>query len=190
MEVAELARINGLDPSRPLEVGQRLRLRASSGSSGEERVVEVPGGGVEQRREGVPSGSGSNGDLLRPSRHGFIWPVEGRVVRQFLNRPDEKYAGIDIAAPKGTEVRAAKDGKVVYAGDSIPAYGRMVIVSHDGNLASCYAHNDRLLVREGQQVRRGQVIARSGDTGRGSEPFLHFQIRRGGDAINPMPMLP
>lgn len=192
MEVNELARLNGLDPARPLQVGQRLRLRgpaSSSGNDSAERLVEIPGGGVEQSSSKSRTQAAGDG-TLRPSSRGFIWPVEGRVVRQFLNRPDEKYAGIDIAAPTGSEVRAARDGKVVYAGDSIPAYGRMVIVSHDGNLATCYAHNSRLLVREGQQVRRGQVIARSGDTGRGSEPFLHFQIRRDGDAVNPMPYLP
>lgn len=195
MQVSELARINGLNPERPLHVGQRLRLTGSGATerangSGAESMVDVPGGGVERRAPAQATSSSRSPSSLQPSRQGFIWPVEGRVIRQFLNRPDEKYTGIDIAAPKGTEVRAARDGKVVYAGDSISAYGRMTILSHSGNLATVYGHTDRLLVREGQQVRQGQVIARSGDTGRGSEPFLHFEIRRNGDAVNPLPFLP
>lgn len=193
LTVEQLARINRLDPSAPIDVGQRLVVDTGYG-----RVTDVPGGGVKRPDSPPPSvptvrdepEQQDSGTTIRPSKHGFIWPVEGRVIRRHTVRADEKHMGINIAVPVGTEVRAAKDGKVVYSGDSIPFYGNMVIIKHDNNLASCYAQNERLLVREGQQVKRGQVIARSGEDGRGPEPYLHFEIRRDGDAIDPEPYLP
>lgn len=112
------------------------------------------------------------------------------MVRRFANNNSEKSFGINIAAPLGTDVRAARDGVVTYAKDSIKAYGRMVIVEHDDGLASCYAHNRRLTVREGDRVRQGQVIAEVGDSGRGGTAALHFEIRRRGVAVNPEEYLP
>lgn len=111
-------------------------------------------------------------------------------MRRFANNNSEKSFGINIAAPLGTDVRAARDGVVTYAKDSIKAYGRMVIVEHDDGLASCYAHNRRLVVREGERVRQGQVIAEVGDSGRGGTAALHFEIRRRGVAVNPEEYLP
>jgi len=138
---------------------------------------DVPGGGIAR-------------DSVQPSRRGFIWPTEGRVIRRFVNSPSEKSYGIDIAAPLGSEVRAARDGKIVFADNSIAAYGRMVIVEHDDSLASCYAHNRRLLVRVGDRVKQGQVIAEVGNSGRSSIAALHFEIRRRGTAVNPEDYLP
>lgn len=160
---------------------------------------EIPGGGLERStpptdRRSATGGAGNSpaqkAPVLRPSRRGFIWPLEGRVIRRFVDNNTEKQLGINIAAPLGTEIRAARDGEVVYAGDAIRAYGRMVVVEHAGGLASCYAHNQMLLVREGQRVRMGQVIARVGDTGRGGTPHLHFEIRRNGEAVDPEEYLP
>lgn len=156
------------------------------------REVDVPGGGVaESDPEPVRSTTPPPVDRpTRPSERGFIWPVEGRVLRRFVDRSDEKYTGIDLSVPVGTEVRAAKDGKVVFAGDTIPGYGRLIIIEHVGGLASTYGHNDRLLAKKGQDVKRGQVIARSGNSGRGGDPYLHFEIRRNREAVNPEPYLP
>ncbi len=186
LTVEELARRNGIAPNDPLEVGQRLVIVPAR---------EIPGGGL--RAPSAPSQSGSSrssssstSSSPAPSRHGFIWPVEGHVIKRHTVRSDELHTGINIGVPKGTEVRASKSGQVVYAGDTIPYYGKMIIISHAGGMATCYAMNDRLLVRKGQSVRRGQVIARSGDSGRGSEPYLHFEVRRDGEAVDPEPYLP
>lgn len=191
MTVDQLAALNGLDRNRPLEVGQRLRV---SGASPAPAVEDIPGGGIELARqrapEPAPSAPTSPPSSARPSRQGFIWPVEGRVIRTFVNNSQEKYTGIDIAVPEGTEIRAARDGKVTYAGDTIRYYGNMVIISHDGGLSTCYAQTARILVRKGQEVKRGQVIARSGRGKANNEPYLHFEIRRGGDAVNPIGFLP
>ncbi|MBI1293087.1 peptidoglycan DD-metalloendopeptidase family protein [bacterium] len=189
LTVSELAKANGISSSASLEVGQKLVVTKAQN--------EVPGGGVVAAPvipsvESVPSNaaSTSGSSSTKPSSRGYIWPLEGRILRGYIDKDDEKYTGIDIAAARGTEVRAAKDGRVLYEGDGIPSYGRMVIISHDGDVASCYAQLDRILVKKDQQVRRGQVIGRSGDPGRGREPYLHFEIRRGGKAVDPEPYLP
>lgn len=98
--------------------------------------------------------------------------------------------GLDIGVPYGTEVRAARSGTVVYSDDSIPYYNAMIIISHDDGFATCYAQNSRLLVREGQRVQQGQVIARSGNSGMGGNPYLHFELRKNSEAVNPEPYLP
>jgi LysM repeat protein len=194
LTINELARLNGLKTDAQLLLGQRLVVPTVH--------QDIPGGGVKSSEQRKPStqespsrasSTSSSKDVTRglpPSKEGFIWPVEGRLIRRFRKTSEEMYTGIDIAVPRGTEVRAAKEGKVVYAGSGIPGYGNLVIVQHDTKTATVYAHNDRLLVREGQKVSRGQAVARSGDSGKGNEPFLHFELRRNGDAVNPEPFLP
>lgn len=171
LSVAGLASLNGISPSETIKVGQVLRV-----GGGE----DIPGGGV--------SSIGSNARATGSSR--FIWPAEGRVIKSFTNRSDQRYPAIDIQLPKGTEVRASRAGRVVYVGDGIPGYGQTVIISHSGGYATCYGHLDRILVRDNQSVSQGQVIGRSGDSGRGSTPFLKFEIRKDSEAVNPIPLLP
>lgn len=186
---ATLARLNGLPVTARLEVGQRLRVAETRKPTA--APVDIPGGGVRvSDPPSPPASSSSSGASIKPSRSGFIWPVEGRVIRRFTNVADKKFTGIDIKTPRGTEVRAANDGRVVYTGDSMPGYGRMVIIDHAAGLATCYGQNDQILVSKGQQVRRGQVIARSGNTGTGGEAYLHFEVRRNGEAVNPESHLP
>ncbi|MCC5876102.1 MAG: peptidoglycan DD-metalloendopeptidase family protein [Candidatus Sumerlaeia bacterium] len=178
--VSRLAALNDISASAPLHVGQVLRVEGGE---------DVPGGGVSSGGS-TSNSSGGSRYFSGSSSSLFIWPAEGRILRRFADRSDHKYTGIDIQVPKGTEVRASASGRVVFVGDGIPGYGQMVIISHDNNYATCYAHLDRALVRENQSVSQGQVIARSGDTGRGSSPFLNFEIRRNGNAINPETLLP
>ena len=100
------------------------------------------------------------------------------------------HEGIDLAAPKGTPVFAAREGIVLYASDKLGGYGKMVVLQHQGDLLTAYAHNSSLLVREGDRVRAGQMIARVGQTGRASAPHLHFEVRRGQIPQNPLRYLP
>ena len=107
-------------------------------------------------------------------------------------RADNYYAAgnrIDIAAPEGTEVSAAADGTVIYAGEQ-PAYGAVVILRHEDGLVTLYAHNSAVLVREGARVARGEPIARVGQTGRTTGPHLHFEVRQGTRPRNPLLFLP
>ncbi len=121
---------------------------------------------------------------------GFLWPVNGKVVGSFgpIGK-GQRRDGIDIAARKGAPVLAADDGVVVYAGDGIRGYGRMVLVRHKNGYVSTYAYNSALMVEEGDVVKRGQVIARVGDTGDATRPMLHFELRKGREPINPETVL-
>ena len=112
------------------------------------------------------------------------WPVKGKVTTEF----NETNKGIDIAGKVGEPVLAASDGKVVYAGNSLRGYGNLVIIKHDNTYLTAYAHNSKLLVKEGDSVRKGQRIAEMGDTDTNS-PKLHFELRVNGKPVNPTPYL-
>ena len=112
------------------------------------------------------------------------WPAKGKVTGEF----NETNKGIDIAGKVGEPVLAASDGKVVYAGNSLRGYGNLVIVKHDNTYLTAYAHNSKLLVKEGDSVRKGQKIAEMGDTDTNS-PKLHFELRVNGKPVNPTPYL-
>ena len=121
----------------------------------------------------------------------FIWPAHGRVLAGFgplagRSRND----GINIAVPEGTDVQAADDGVVVYAGSDVNGYGNLVLLRHSNGFVTAYAHASELLVSLGETVRRGQVIAKSGRSGNVSEPLVHFEIRKGTLPIDPMQYLP
>jgi murein DD-endopeptidase MepM/ murein hydrolase activator NlpD len=117
----------------------------------------------------------------------FLWPVNGKVVSPFGPKDGGLHNdGINIAAPLGTPVRAADNGVVVYAGNELRGFGNLLLVRHAGGWVSAYAHCDALLVKRGQEVKRGQVIARVGQTGNVAAPQLHFELRKGAQAINPM----
>ena len=111
-------------------------------------------------------------------------PAKGKVTSEF----NETNKGIDIAGKVGEPILAASDGKVVYAGNSLRGYGNLVIVKHDNTYLTAYAHNSKLLVKEGDSVRKGQKIAEMGDTDTNS-PKLHFELRVNGKPVNPTPYL-
>jgi murein DD-endopeptidase MepM/ murein hydrolase activator NlpD len=114
----------------------------------------------------------------------FRWPARGRVIAGFgANGGNE---GINIAVPEGTPVKAAEAGTVTYAGSEVKGYGNLVLVKHENGYVSAYAHNGSLNVKRGEQVKRGQVIATSGQTGNVTSPQLHFEIRKGAQPVDPM----
>ncbi|KTT70835.1 M23 family metallopeptidase, partial [Sphingomonas endophytica] len=121
----------------------------------------------------------------------FAWPVDGRIIRRFgAGASGERFDGVEIAVPTDTPVRASANGTVVYAGDGIAALGGLVIVKHGDTWTSIYGHARKLLVRRGQAVTRGQVIAISGATGFADRPQLHFELRRGRTPVDPVSQLP
>jgi murein DD-endopeptidase MepM/ murein hydrolase activator NlpD len=128
---------------------------------------------------------------LQNRTRSWRWPTNSVVVTStFGSRGKEHHDGVDLRAQIGTPVQAAADGKVIYAGGKIRGYGRMVVIRHDGKLSTIYAHNSKLLVSSGQKIRRGQKIALSGNTGHSSGPHLHFEVREGVTAIDPMLLMP
>ena len=124
------------------------------------------------------------------SREGFIWPVDGDLVGSFQqNSVKGRSGGVTIAARKGAAVRASDGGIVAYAGEALSGYGRMVMLRHAEGYVTLYAHNDAILVQEGDVVKRGQPIAEVGNSGDVSDSQLHFEIRRGKTPIDPAKIL-
>ncbi len=150
-----------------------------SAESGDYWYSERPSG-----RLGVPHNAGF-------SRAGFGWPVRsGSVSSYYGPRSRNFHEGIDIGAPRGAPVLAAKAGRVVYSGRAIRGYGNLVIISHNSGYSTLYAHNSRNLVRKGSYVRRGEKIALIGSTGRSTGPHVHFEVRKNERPADPLGYLP
>jgi murein DD-endopeptidase MepM/ murein hydrolase activator NlpD len=117
---------------------------------------------------------------------GFRWPVRGRVIAGFGPKPNGlQNDGINLAVPEGTPVKAADDGVVAYAGSELKGYGNLVLVRHSNGYVTAYAHTSEIMVKRGDSVKRGQVIAKSGQTGSVTSPQLHFEIRKGATPVDP-----
>ncbi len=211
-----IAQANGLSNNAGLTVGQNVSIPGGSGSSQfPSRVAKAqvssnpsvtnPTPVQTQQRpvvvEKVPAiptaepkkTAGVNTPLPKPERRSssrFRWPLNGRIISTFGPKPSgSRNDGINIAVPAGTSVRAAENGVVAYAGNELKGYGNLVLVRHDGGWVTAYAHNTELFVKRGDRVTRGRVIAKSGSTGSVSSPQLHFELRKGADAVDPMKYL-
>ena len=112
----------------------------------------------------------------------FRWPARGRIIQGFKSGGND---GINISVPAGTSVRAAESGTVVYSGDGLKGYGNLVLIKHPNGFVSAYGNNGELDVKRGELVKRGQVIAKSGDTGNVNSPQLHFELRKGSTPVDP-----
>jgi len=118
----------------------------------------------------------------------YSWPVAGRITSHYGGRHDEFHHGLDIAAPLGSPIRAVANGQITFAGWR-PIYGQTVIINHDDGRKTLYGHASRILVRKGQQVAAGKVIAEIGSTGRSTGPHLHFEIYEQGRTVDPLERL-
>jgi murein DD-endopeptidase MepM/ murein hydrolase activator NlpD len=120
----------------------------------------------------------------------FSWPVNGSTLSDYGAKAGGRHNdGINIGAPLGTPVRTAAAGDVVYTGDTIAGFGNLILIRHSGGYATAYAHLQKVLVKQGDHVSSGQSIAQIGKTGNVSSPQLHFEIRKGTQAVNPKPYL-
>lgn len=136
--------------------------------------------GVEEQR-------GPSKTVNAVSNEGWIWPVKGKVVR-FFSPQDNLSKGIDISAADGTPIVSSRSGEVIYAGSQLKGYGNLIIIRHDDEYLSAYAHNRVILVKEGQSIKQGEKIAELGSSGTQS-PKLHFEIRQQGKPVNPLQFL-
>ena len=175
----QLGRVNNISDPNCITVGQR---------------IFVPGA---RRRLPVSVITPEAAQTERPpprdlptGKHFFVWPItQGKLTSAFGPRGDSFHDGIDVSAPHGTPVHAARAGEVLYS-DNLRGYGNVIILRHSDGYASVYAHNAEQLVSVADRVLQGQVIARVGESGRTSGPNLHFEVRKNNVARNPLYYLP
>jgi lipoprotein NlpD len=182
----EIARANHLrDPGR-IRVGQRLVIPGAKKRVEVRAVAPARPTFLPNRADRVstdPRAQPRNAPRLQ-------WPVSsGAVTSGFGQRGGEYHDGIDISTVTGAPIRAAADGEVVYSA-SLPGYGNMIVLRHPGGYATIYAHNERHHVRDGERVRRGQLIGTVGRSGRTTGTNLHFEVRKDNVPYNPLHFLP
>jgi len=178
--VDELSRVNRIADPADIEIGNRLFI------PGARRVLDVPVYRPEQTatlERKLPAREIGN------SRLQFAWPVQGKIIARFGVEKELRNNGIAIAAPEGTPIRAAEQGKVIYGGADLRDYGNLIVIDHDGGFATVYAHNQVNLVTRGERVSKGQVIAKVGMTGVAETPYVHFEIRQNAKAKDPLVFL-
>jgi lipoprotein NlpD len=180
----EIARLNNIANPDRIRVGQRLFI---PGAARQLPVTVITP--ADAQVEATLSPKSTPALSIPVTDQVFIWPVNGTINSGFGPRGSSFHDGLDIAAPEGTSIRAIESGEVIYS-DQLRGYGNMVVLRHADGFVSVYAHNQHNLVREGQKVSRGEIIARVGSTGRVTGPHLHFEIRRDNKALDPLPYMP
>ena len=175
----ELAKANRLKEPSQIYVGQRILIPGANRQLPVDTIAPVAAAPVSRT---LPAPVEIAGDPL-------LWPVSGTINSNYGPRGSSFHDGIDIAAPEGTPIQAIERGEVIYS-DQLRGYGNIVIVRHQGGIVSVYAHNQVNLVREGQQVSKGEAIAKVGSTGRVTGPHLHLEIRKNNTAQDPLRYLP
>ncbi len=192
----DIAAWNQIDNPNLIEVDQLLRVRppASSSVASAPRTAPDPKQQAEIRplagAKPAPTPQPAPPVATAPTAKAvdgiqLAWPAQGQVITQFA---DPGYKGIALAGTEGDPILAAGDGRVVYSGNGLRGYGNLVIVKHDGDFLTAYAHNKSILVSEGQTVKRGQKIAELGKTD-SDIPKLHFEVRRSGKPVDPLKFL-
>jgi len=184
VSVSALARLNNVKAPYRIRIGQILRLPKNRqvASNQYSKLRGTPKTSKTRRSKKVP-------ELRAPPRTSsrFLWPVRGKIISRFGKKKGGLYNdGLNIAAAAGSPVRAAENGVVAYGGSELAGFGNLILIKHSGGYVTAYAHNSVLLVKRGQTVRRGQIIAKVGSTGAVARPQLHFEIRKGRRSVNPL----
>ena len=219
VSVTELARANSLDPSAKLKLGIKLTVpgaktaavapaaqpaavaaaqpdaalappatkmaAATGGPQQSARLAQATTKVEDTSAEAPIKATEATGAL--PT---FRWPVRGKVITSYGAKTNGKANdGINLAVPEGTPVKAAEDGVVAYSGNELKGYGNLVLVRHANGYVTAYAHASELLVKRGDTIKRGQIIAKSGQSGEVGSPQLHFEIRKGSTPVDPLQFL-
>ncbi|MGA2055563.1 MAG: LysM peptidoglycan-binding domain-containing M23 family metallopeptidase [Bradyrhizobium sp.] len=211
ISAGELARANGLDAGAKLKIGMKLNVPVKA-SAANAPVVQAATAPVppatkmaavapdpQQKARLAQTTSVEEAQAVEaPVKSGeatgalptFRWPVRGKVIAGYGAKTNGKANdGINLAVPEGTPVKAAEDGIVTYSGNELKNYGNLVLVHHSNGYVTAYAHASELLVKRGDTIKRGQVIAKSGQSGDVGSPQLHFEIRRGTAPLDPLQFL-
>lgn len=188
LDYKTVARINGIRSPYTIYVGQKLKFKASKSSSRTATISTTSSKSTVSKAPSSQTKTKTSDTYVGNSNLRWHWPTSGQVISTYSNSsPGRK--GIDIAGSAGQSVVAAASGKVVYSGNSLHRYGNLLIIKHNDVYLSAYAHNQKLLVKEGQIVKAGQKIALLGSSGT-QRNKLHFEIRRNGKPVDPLRFLP
>jgi murein DD-endopeptidase MepM/ murein hydrolase activator NlpD len=216
--VAELARANSIEPSAKLKLGMKLTVpgaKAAAAPAAQPAVVAAaqPAAPLAapatklavvtadpQQKARLAQAAPTAEDITaeNPVKAAdatgalptFRWPVRGKVITSYGAKTNGKANdGINLAVPEGTPVKAAEDGVVAYSGNELKGYGNLVLVRHSNGYVTAYAHASELLVKRGDTIKRGQIIAKSGQSGEVGSPQLHFEIRKGSSPVDPLQFL-
>lgn len=199
VDITSLSRVNNLQTPYSLNVGDRLVLPASVGnvpaasySAAQSSASSASSAAVKTAYTPAKSAPVTDSYVAPKARKTkFDWPVKGTIISGYGNLGSgRKNDGINIKAALGTNVKAADSGTVAYAGNELKGFGNLILIKHPDGWITAYAHNDRLFVKKGQKVSRGEKIATVGSTGSVTTPQLHFEVRSGKKAVNPRPYLP
>ena len=215
VSAAELARANGIEPTAKLRLGTKLTVPAKTALSvpGAQlavataaqpasappatRMAAVAADPRQKARlaqttsvEDAPAEGPGKPAEATGALPTFRWPVRGKVITSYGAKTNGKANdGINLAVPEGTPVKAAEDGVVAYSGNELKGYGNLVLIRHSNGYVTAYAHASELMVKRGDTIKRGQVIAKSGQSGEVGSPQLHFEIRKGSSAVDPLQFL-
>lgn len=219
ISTAELARANGIDPSAKLKLGTKLIVPGAKTAAVAAPVAAAPVAGTLQPVAAAPAPATKMAAVAAPVQSArlaqatanieakpteapakaaettsalptFRWPVRGKVITSYGAKTNGKSNdGINLAVPEGTPVKAAEDGVVAYSGNELKGYGNLILVRHANGYVTAYAHASELLVKRGDTIKRGQVIAKSGQSGEVASPQLHFEIRKGSSPVDPLQFL-
>jgi murein DD-endopeptidase MepM/ murein hydrolase activator NlpD len=214
---AEIARANSLDPQAKLKLGMKLTVPgaktatavapAAAVAAAQPAAVSAPpatkmaavtGDAQQKARLAQATTTPEEVSAQAPAKAAeatgalptFRWPVRGKVITSYGAKTNGKANdGINLAVPEGTPVKAAEDGVVAYSGNELKGYGNLVLVRHTNGYVTAYAHASELLVKRGDTIKRGQIIAKSGQSGEVGSPQLHFEIRKGSNPVDPLQFL-
>jgi hypothetical protein len=178
-----IVRANQLADITALSVGQELWIPGATKTAPSQTL----GGSASGTQRGHSSNRRSAGSA---DSLGLAWPVRGKLSSRFGWRNGRRHDGIDIPAKRGTPVYAAQAGRVIHSGGGLGDYGKVVIIKHAGSYSTVYAHNDRLRVRKGQFIEKGDVLGTVGTSGNASGPHVHFEVRRDRKPLDPLLYLP
>ncbi len=175
-------------PSAPAPVAEVPRAAASGGPRLLNPPVGAPSAAAPATTKVAAIGPVALPAAAPSASTKFRWPAKGPTLASFGKRPDGAHNdGINISVPAGTDIAAAEAGTVAYAGSEIKAYGNLILIRHEGGWVTAYAHADQILVKRGDTITRGQVIAKAGATGSVDQPQVHFELRQGSKPVDPAP---
>ncbi len=218
ISVAELARANNIDASAKLKLGTRLNVPSKAAAAAAPApaapigvVATAPAGATvpaanakvaiatpqqsARLAQANPPPEEVEAPAVKPGEATgalptFRWPVRGKVIAGYGAKTNGKSNdGINLAVPEGTPIKAAEDGVVAYSGNELKGYGNLILVRHSNGYVTAYAHASELMVKRGDTIKRGQIIAKSGQSGEVGSPQLHFEIRKGSQPVDPLQFL-